>query len=95
MRHPSKKKKKSRQLGQVTPEKITHFRVHRFMLQKQILFFIPIKVQLITISSVIPYILGMNNTNSSLKNRKNLKKEKERGKERKRDYEREGKREGK
>ena len=74
-------KKKSRQLVQVAPEKITHFRTHEFMLPKQkILFFIPMKVQLITISSVIPYISGMNNTSSSLKKKKFSRERKREGK---------------
>ena len=80
-----KKKKKSRQLGQVAPEKITHLRIHEFMFPKQnILFFIPMKVQLITISSAIPYISGMNNTSSSLKTEK---KSQEREREREREEE--------
>ena len=53
------------------------------------------KIQLITISSVIPYISGVNSTSSSLKKGKNLKKEKGRGKEKKRECKREGKGEGK
>ena len=46
-------------------------------------FFIPMKVQLITISSVIPYILEINSTSSSLKKKKREKKESanEKGKE--------------
>ena len=59
--------KKGRQLDQVIPDKITHFRVHRFMPSKKILFFIPIKVQSITISSAIPYISEISSTSSSLK----------------------------
>ena len=79
----TKKKKVGRQLGQVIPEKITHFRVHRFMLQKQkrVLFFIPIKVQSITISSATPYISEINITSNSIKKRK-ISQEGERGKER-------------
>ena len=80
MRHLNKKK--SRQLGQETPEKITHLRIHKFMLPKRkyILFFIPMKVQLIIISSVIPYISGMNSTISSLKTKKISRKRKREGK---------------
>ena len=73
------KKKRGKQLGQVMPEKITRLKVYRFMLKKNILFFIPIKVQSITISSVIPYISEINSTNSSLKKKSQ---ERERGKER-------------
>ena len=79
------------------------------MLPKQnILFFIPMKVQLITISGAIPYISGMNSTSSSLETEKisrNRKREGKRGretanekkeeKEKKRECEREGKGEGK
>ena len=78
------KKKEGRQLGQFIPEKITHFKVHIFMLQKKkkkALFFIPIKVQSITIGSAIPYISEINSTSSSLKKRK-ISQEGERGKER-------------
>ena len=71
------------------------------MRQKRKIFFIPMKVQLITISSVIPYISEINSTSSSLKkkkksaNEKGREKEKEkRGreneKERKREWEKEG-----
>ena len=109
VRHLKKKKKKSRQLGQVTPEKITHLRIHECMLPKQnILFFIPMKVQLITIRSSIPYISGMNSTSSSLEIEKISRKRKREGKrgrdtanekkeeeEKKRECEREGKGEGK
>ena len=38
------------------------------------IFFIPMKVQLITISSAIPYILGINSTRSSLNTGKILRK---------------------
>ena len=78
MRH-LRKKKKNKQLGQVTPEKITHFRIHKFVFQKK-LFFIPMKVQLITISSSIPYISGMSSTSSSLKTKIILRKRKREGK---------------
>ena len=66
------------------------------------------KVQLITISSAIPYISGMNDTSSSLKTEKISRKRKREGKrgrgianekkeekEKKRECEREGKEEGK
>ena len=87
------KKKGGRQLGQVIPEKITHFRVHRFMLQKKKnLFFIPIKVQSITISRAIPYISELNSTSSSLKKKKKIsRKRKGEGKRKKKECEREGK----
>ena len=52
-------------------------------------------VQLITVSSAIPYISEINSTSSSLKKKKNLEKEKGRRKEKKRECEREGKGEGK
>ena len=68
--------------------------------KKRKIFFIPMKVQVITISSVIPYILKINSTSSSLKkkksaNEKGREKEKEKGgreneKERKREWEKEG-----
>ena len=51
-------------------------------MRKNILFFITIKVQLITISSVIPYISEINSTSSSLK-----KKSQEREKKREREEE--------
>ena len=57
----------------------------KFKIQKIKYLFITIKEQLITISSVIPYISKTNSTSSSLKKKKkNLKREKGRGKERKR-----------
>ena len=59
--------------------KLTHIRIHKLMLQKKI-FFIPMKVQLITISSVIPYILEMNYTSSSLNIEKISRKRKGEGK---------------
>ena len=55
--------------------------------KKEKFFFIPMKVQLITISSVIPYISEINSTSSSLKKKKR--------KEKKRECEREGEGEGK
>ena len=48
---------------------------------KKILF-IPMKMQLITISSAIPYISGMNSTNSFLKKEKISRKRKGKGKRR-------------
>ena len=67
-----------------------HVRIHKFMRQKRKNFFIPMKVQLITISSVIPYISEINSTSSSLK-KKECEREGEgegKGKERKRKRER-------
>ena len=49
---------------------------------KKISLFIPMKIQLITISSVIPYISGMNSTSSSLKKEKISRKRKGEGKRR-------------
>ena len=56
--------------------------------------FIPIKVQLITISSVIPYISEINSTSSSLKKKKPQEIEREREREEEKG-ERKGKRDGK
>ena len=63
------------------PEKITHFRIHKFMIKKKLLF-IPMKIQLITISSAIPYISGMNNTSNFLQKEKISRKRKGEGKRR-------------
>ena len=49
---------------------------------KKKLLFIPIKIQLITISSAIPHISGMNNTSSSLRKGKISRKRKGEGKRR-------------
>ena len=51
------------------------------MLKKKLLF-IPMKIQLITISSAIPYISRMNSTSSSLKNEEISRKRKGEGKRR-------------
>ena len=64
-------------------KKVTYIRIRKFKIQRIKYLFISIKVQLVTISSVIPYISETNSTSSSLK--KNLKREKGRGKERKRE----------
>ena len=69
-------KKKSRQLSQVIPEKLHTSEYTDSCFKKKILFFIPIKVQSITIGSAIPYISEMNSTSSSLKNRKISRKRK-------------------
>ena len=69
----------------------------KFKIQKIKYLFIIIKVQLITISSVIPYISETNSTRSSLK-KKTLKRERGKEKEmekRRRRKKRERKREGK
>ena len=49
---------------------------------KKKLLFIPMKIQLITISSAIPYISGMNSISSSLKKEKISRKRKREGKRR-------------
>ena len=51
-------------------QEITYIRICKFMTQKRKSLFIPIKVQLITNSSVIPYISETNSTSSSLKKKK-------------------------
>ena len=51
--------------------------------KKAKLLFIPMKIQLITISSVIPYISGMNSTRSSLKKERISRKRKGEGKRKK------------
>ena len=66
-------------------KKVTYIRIRKFKIQRIKYLFILIKVQLVTISSVIPYISETNSTRSSLKKKKKiLKREKGRGKERKR-----------
>ena len=67
--------------------RVTYVGMCKFMIQKEKKsLFIPIKLHLITISSVIPYTLEINSTSSSLKKKK-------RGKEdvRKKERKREGK----
>ena len=61
-------------------KKVTYIRMHKFKIQKMKYLFITIKVQLITISSVIPYISETNSTSSSLKKKKTLRERKEEGK---------------
>ena len=76
-----------RRLSQEMYKKVTYIRMCKSKIQEKKNLFIPIKVQLITISSLIPYISEINSTSSSLKKKKkkkNLKIEKGRGKERKR-----------
>ena len=52
----------------------------KFKIQKIKYLFITIKVQLITISSVIPYISETNSKSSSLKKKKPSRERKEKGK---------------
>ena len=85
MRHLGKKKKKNIQLGQVTSEKITHFRIHRFMLQKKNIVFYSNEGTIDYNQQCHPLHLGNEQYKQFPQNRKNIKKEKERGKERKRE----------
>ena len=64
-------------------KKVTYIRMRKFKIQKIKYLFITIKVQLITISSVIPYISETNSTTNSLKKKKKPQ-------ERERKWEREG-----
>ena len=88
-----------RQLNKGMYKKVTYIRMCKFMIQKRKSLFIPIKAQLITISSVISYILEINSISNSLKKKKKkkkgLKREKGKREERKRECERKGKRDGK
>ena len=96
-----------RQLSQGMYEKVTYIRMRKFMIQKRKFLFIPIKVQSITISSVVPYISKKkkkNSTSSSLNiekisRKKKRERERERGEEsvrkgRKKICKKEGEREG-
>ena len=77
MRHLGKKRKKrSRQLGQVTPEKITHLRIHKFMLQKNIVLYSN-EGTIDYNQQCHPLHLGNEQYKQFPQNRKNLKKEKE------------------
>ena len=80
-------------------KKVTYIRMRKFMAKKKKKsVFIPMKVQLITNSSVIPNISEINNASSSLikkQKKKSLKREIKRGKEKKRECERKGKRDEK
>ena len=72
-----------RQLSQGMYEKVTYIRMRKFMIQKRKFLFIPIKVQLITINSVVPYIpytSRMNSTSTSLKKKKVSRERKREGK---------------
>ena len=91
--------KRLRQLSQGMYKKVTYIRMHKFMIQKRKSLFIPMKVQLITISSVIPYISEINSKSSSLKKKTEREREREREeeivrKERKKRWKREGEGEG-
>ena len=69
-------------------KKVTYIRMHKFEIQKIKYIFITIKVQLITISSVIPYISEANSTSSSFKKKKKpqeKRKEEEKRRRRKRE----------
>ena len=81
MRHLGKKKKEQTARPGNTRENYTpqNTQIHTST-KKYILFFIPMKVQLITISSVIPHISGMNSTSCSLKTEKISRKRKREGK---------------
>ena len=56
-------------------KKVTYIRMRKFKIQKIKYLFITIKVQLITISSVIPYISETNSTTNSLKKKKKTSRE--------------------
>ena len=93
-----------RRLSQGMYKKVTYIRMRKLMIQKRKSLFIPMKVQLITIGSVIPYISEINSTSSSLKKKKKEPQEREREKEReeervrkerKKKWKREGEGEGK
>ena len=70
-----------RQLSQGIYKKVTYIRMRKFMIQKRKSLFIPMKVQLIIISSVIPYISEINSTSSSLKKKKPQERKRERERE--------------
>ena len=76
-----------RRLSQGMYKKVTYIRMLKFMIQKRKYLFIPMKVQLITISSVIPYISKIDSTSSSLKKKKKKGASRERKKEGKRGIE--------
>ena len=69
-------------------KKVTYIRMRKFKIQKIKYLFISIKVQLITISGVIPYISETNSTRSSLKK---IKREKESANEQGKEKEKEKK----
>ena len=73
-------------------KKVTYIRTRKIQDSKIKHLFIIIKVQLITISSVIPYISETNSTSSSLKKKKNPQERKRKGK---RDGKEEKKKKGK
>ena len=59
-------------------KKVTYIRMRKFKIQKIKYLFISIKVQLITTSSIIPYISKTNNTSNSLKKKVRTSKERKR-----------------
>ena len=78
-RHLSKRKTDS--LARKRSRKLHTSEYENSYLKKKLLF-ISMKIQLITISSAIPYILRMNSTRSSLKKEKISRKRKGEGKRR-------------
>ena len=62
-------------------KEVTYIRMRKIQDSKNKHLFIIIKVQLITINNVIPYISETNSTSSSLKKKKTKTLKKERGKE--------------
>ena len=77
-----------RQLSQGMYKKVTYIRMRKFMTQKRKSLFIPMKVQLITNRSVIPYISEINSTSSSLKKQTKKKEPQEREREKGKEEER-------
>ena len=75
-----------RQLNQRMRKKITYIKMRNFRIQRIKYLFISIKVKLVTINNVIPYIPKTNSTSSSLKKKK---KPQERERKRKKRWERE------
>ena len=87
----SVKEKQTTQPGNVR-ESYTHqnTQIHA-QRKKRKIFFIPTKVQLITINSVIPYISKINSTSSSLKKKKKIKRGRESANEKGKEKEKEKK----
>ena len=79
VRHLGKRKTDS--LARKRPRKL-HTLEYTNSYFKKFLLFIPMKIQLITISSAIPYISGMNSISSSLKKEEISRKRKGEGKRR-------------
>ena len=84
VRHLGKRKTDS--LARKRPRKLHTSEYTNSSFKKKKLLFIPMKIQLITISSAFPYISGMNSTRSSLK-KKILKKKRRKKRKRKRESE--------